>query len=997
MTDLLIVNIQGMDPSINSKGHWKLPYLTEYIAQHSNHTPLIAILESWLKDHITDAQMMLPDYQILRSDRQVRGRGGTLLYIHNDLPITNCESLDDDVCEAVVCNIDSLNTIVASVYRPPDTEEGSFGKVINFLNNHINLHVNNNHKNILVVGDFNLPHLTWSEEPQTVRATFNNSECTKTLQSFIEQHFLTQYVDKPTRLNNILDLVLTNDINLVKEIEVKDTELSDHRMITVKSSFGQKLNTAQKPVFEPHTFRNLNFYKADFDQLNEHLSTIQWDVLNSLCDPHDFPELVRLIVLQVCEIYTPAKCFRSKSNRLSAYRRQRNTLNRKTRKLRKVLDTKKLSSESIQKIKEKLVHTHSEIKNSIKEESRKSEQEAICKIKENPKYFYTWSKRKLKHKTSIGPLIDKSGHLQHDEKKMVDLLQKQFCSVFSDLNEPSKKFNDINVNYDKPLDNIQITVEDIDKALKKLKANSSAGEHDMPATLLKKCCSTLNYPLYLIWKHSLETGYIHPRFKEQTIAPIHKKGPKSLAANYRPICPTSHSIKTCERIVKDLILEHFMSNNLMCKHQHGFLRHRSCLTQLLGHINIILENLLQGKDTDSIYLDYAKAFDKVGHEILLHKLQCYGITGKLLAWIKEFLRNRTQCVAINGTKSFKSEVKSGVPQGTVLGPLLFLIYINDINSCITESFVSSFADDTRIKKAIALTSDVKKLQNDLNNTVTWSIENNMLLHEDKFEYMNHSCGEANLLKNLPFNSEFYEYTTPNGTIIATKDIIRDLGVLISSDLSWGPQITNITDGARKMCSWILSVFETRDELTLMTLYKSLVRSRVEYCCPLWTTNKVEDIIKIETIQRTLTSKVEGCGELSYWQRLKYLKLMSLQRRRERYSILHLFRILHNTAPNDININFNNSDRRGILATVPALTRNAKPKIQSLYDSSFAVSAPRLWNSLPKRIRQEESFGKFKALLTRHCLAYPDQPPISGAPSSNSLLQWTGHFGRQMMG
>ena len=226
----------------------------------------------------------------------------------------------------------------------------------------------------------------------------------------------------------------------------------------------------------------------------------------------------------------------------------------------------------------------------------------------------------------------------------------------------------------------------------------------------------------------------------------------------------------------------------------------------------------------------------------------------------------------------------------------------------------------------------------------------MSLHQDKFEYMNHSCGDAKLLKHLPFTSEFYEYTTPSGTIITPKDTIRDLGVLISSDLSWGPHINNITDAARKMCSWILSVFATRDELTMMTLYNSLVRSRVEFCCPLWHTNKVEDIIKIETIQRTFTSKIEGYRDFTYWERLIHLRLMSLQRRRERYILLHLFKVLHDTAPNDLNIKFTTSDRRGVLAVVPTLSRTAKPRIQSLYDSGFAVFAPRLWNSLPKKIR-----------------------------------------------
>ena len=955
------------------------------------------ILESWLKSHISDAQIMLTGYQILRADRLNRDRGGALMYIHNDFPVTNFHSYDDSTCEAIICNIDSLNTIVASVYRPPETDNESFRKVINFLQSHINSQTRNKHKNILVAGDFNLPHLTWSDDPSTQYATTNNRECTETLLSFMDKNFMSQYINKPTRVNNILDLVITNDMNLIKEVEVKDTDLSDHRMITIKSSFKLEDKTIPKKVFEPHTFRNLNFYKADYHKLSEHLETIQWDELQAMCNPQDFPELVRLIILQVSEFYAPAKCFRSKSNRLSTYRRLRRTLNRKKRKLYKVIEKKQLTPESIQEIKEKIVALHDEIKESISEESRKSEQEAISKIKEDPKYFYTWSKRKLKHKTNIGPLTDSTGQLQHDDKIMADLLQTQFCSVFSNPNAPSKRFTNINATYDKPLQDVKITIEDVDKALKKLKSNSSAGDDDIPAILLKKCSSTLTYPLYLIWKNSLETGYIHPRFKDQHIAPIHKKGSKSTAANYRPICPTSHSIKTCERIIFNKILDHFTSNNLMCKHQHGFLPHRSCLTQLLSHINTVFENLLLGKDTDSIYLDYAKAFDKVDHELLLHKLECYGITGGLLTWIKHFLQGRTQCVVINGTKSYKSEVKSGVPQGTVLGPLLFLIYINDINLCITESFVSCFADDTRIKKGVSSTSDVEKLQEDLNNVVKWSSDNNMVLHTDKFEYMNHSYGDAKLLKQLPFTLKYYEYTTPNGTIITPKDVIRDLGVLISSDLSWEPHINNITDAARKMCSWILSVFETRDEVTLMTLYKSLVRSRMEFCCPLWNSSKAEDIIKLETIQRNFTSRIVGYTEFTYWERLQGLRLMSLQRRRERYTILHLFKILHNLAPNDVNIQFNTSDRRGILALVPTMSRTTKHKFQSLYDSSFAVFAPRLWNSLPKNIRDEESFGKFKAALTRHCLAFPDQPPITGASSGNSLLQWTGYLARQMMG
>ena len=179
--------------------------------------------------------------------------------------------------------------------------------------------------------------------------------------------------------------------------------------------------------------------------------------------------------------------------------------------------------------------------------------------------------------------------------------------------------------------------------------------------------------------------------------------------------------------------------------------------------------------------------------------------------------------------------------------------------------------------------------------------------------------------------------------------------------------------------------------------RSFIRSRLEYACPLWCPSKVEDIMNIESIQRHFTSKIEGCNELSYWDRLSKLQLMSLQRRRERYTILHLYKIFTNTAPNEMNITYFHNQRRGVCAKVPPVSKSAKTKFQSKYDSSFAVFAPRLWNTLPKSIRAVDTFTRFKAALTRYMLSIPDEPPVHGIASSNSLLQRAGHHGRLEMG
>ena len=183
------------------------------------------------------------------------------------------------------------------------------------------------------------------------------------------------------------------------------------------------------------------------------------------------------------------------------------------------------------------------------------------------------------------------------------------------------------------------------------------------------------------------------------------------------------------------------------------------------------------------------------------------------------------------------------------------------------------------------------LSMDLHRVISWALANNMELNESKFDLLCYSYRPAaKLFRSFPFTQSLYEYETPSGTLINSTKCVRDLGVHMSLDYTWSAHISTIAEEGRKMLSWILGIFQDRTRLTMLTLYKSMVRSKLEYCCPLWNPSSVAEMLKLERIQRIFTSKVEGCRELPYWERLKYLRIQSLQRRRERYIIIHTWKI-----------------------------------------------------------------------------------------------------------
>ena len=980
-----------MVPSAHSSSRYKL---TAFIEEHihaldkpKSEIPFIIITESWLKPFISDAQIAIPEYEIVRQDRIKRLRGGVILYVHKSLPISDIMKYDDDTCEAVICTIKTINTKIAAVYRPPDTSDNSLENLLSFLDKGItNISHPERHMDIIIAGDFNFPDINWS----TSHVHLGNKLTTNSedqLLRFTEKHFLSQYVDQPTREQNILDLLLTNNDNLVLHTKSEETTLSDHNIVKVHTTYNlQTKNTINPPNIPVHSFRSLNLYKADYEKINAHLQSIQWDDLKELCSPEEYPELLRLTVLQICTLYAPSKIPVRKQS--SPFVRDRIILRRRKRKVKTQIKLKtKINPNSIKLIslRAELYDLNTRIKESIQQQELSKETNVLEKIKENPRYFYSYAKRFSKRPSTIGPLLNDKNELEADPKKMADLLQQQYSSVFSDSKCKNKKCPTQKIEIKSTLSDIVFTEKDIIKAIDEIHLESACGEDDIPSRILKKCKNNLSYPILLLWKDSFKNGYIPKQYKKQMITPVHKKDSKAEAANYRPISLTSHIIKIFERIIRNHIVSHLENNNLICCNQHGFRKHRSCLTQLLHHIDVILKNFLNNQDTDVIYLDFAKAFDKVDHEILLKKLFTYGIRGKLLTWLKCYLENREQTVVINGKHSFPAVVESGVPQGTVLGPILFIIYLNDLEKCVKHSILSSFADDTRLKRSINTKNDVALLQSDLSKTIDWSVKNNMLLHQKKFELVCHTLNQQNYLRHLPYYTEFTQYHTADGTIITPQNAVKDLGVIITPDISWSPHIKTVTESAKKIASWILSVFADRRAQILLPLYKSLVRSRSEYCSPLFTTSKMEDIKLLESTQRSFTAHIKEVRHLDYWQRLEKLKLMSVERRRERYCIIFVFKILHGLAPNDLEFLFYESTRHGIRCTIPPIVKNSSAKAKSLYDDSFRVKGAKLFNIIPKYVRHKQTLNSFKSSLTKFLLTIEDHPPVPGIASQNSLL------------
>ena len=501
------------------------------------------------------------------------------------------------------------------------------------------------------------------------------------------------------------------------------------------------------------------------------------------------------------------------------------------------------------------------------------------------------------------------------------------------------------------LTNIQITTEEVEKKLQELKS-SAPGPDGVHPVVLRNCATSLSKPLTQIFRDSLKTGCVPRDWRRANVTPIFKKGCRTNPLNYRPISLTSVPCKIMERIVRKHLICHLEASNVLSKHQHGFRSGMSCLTQLLEYLSELENAMDDGDSIDTVYLDCSKAFDSVPHRHLLAKLQAAGIEGEVLRWTRSFLTGREQRVGIRGAFSGWRNVWSGVPQGSVMGPTLFLVYINDLLDGL-QSEGKLFADDAKIYRRIKGSEDRNRLQGDIDKLHEWSNKWLLKFNEDKCKVMN--FGSRN-----PKNSY-----TMGGIELAHSEQERDLGVLITSNLKPSTQVARAASSANSMLGRIRSTFTCLNEQTLPPLYKALVRPRMEFAIQAWSSYLKKDIQKLEKVQRRATKLVPAISKLPYKDRLQFLGLTTLEQRRTRGDMIETFKIIKgydivraNGAFLDLDDNHQRTRGHTMKLTKPRHRTHKR-------NNFFSARVVDKWNNLPESVVNSDNINMFKRRYDRY--------------------------------
>ena len=885
---------------------------------------MILVVESWCNSNISDAFLSIPGYEMqqdLRLDREDTegGRGGGLLvYTKNGIKILSCDKVVNfhQYCKFLLNDI-----TVYLIYRPPSGGAVSIDDLTALISAA--------EKRCILIGDFNLPEINWEDGHARGRAAH--------LLEAAENVLMEQLVTFTTHTRgNRLDLLLTNIPERVVDVqEAGRLGHSDHTMILAKVTTNK--------VESGNPKEQLDWNRADWNSMRENMASINWRERMENKSGSEAWEMLRDHINTMVAENVPARRRRNQNRPAWLSKEILCAIRRKKRLWTKVRQGGPRDEYEIEEKK---------VRRMIRNAKRKHEKklaEGGGKDGKAKRQFYAYVKQRTKTRPSIGPLKNKEGHVVSNDKDMAEIFNEFFSSVFTredteQVPEPQE------MHFRSELRETQVTTKKVKEKIKKLRRGAAAGPDNIGPTLLQELVDVVASPLATIMRKTLEDGSMPADWRMANVCPIFKKGAKNSPGNYRPVSLTSVCCKMLESIIKDDMVRHLEKHKLIRPTQHGFMKGRSCTSNLLTFLEKITAAVDDGDAVDIIFLDFAKAFDKVPTERLLKKVWAHGIRGQLFTWISAWLRGRQQRVVLNGEMSLWTAVLSGVPQGSVLGPLLFLIFINDLDmSGPSAEIILKFADDTKIAQPIRNDEDRRRLQAALEGLTNWADLWGMSFNVQKCKVMH--VGHTN---------PGHDYHMSDVNLATTKEE-RDLGVIMSRNLKPGPQCAKAARTAQMVLGQLARAFHFRDKYVFVRLYKTYVRPHLEFAGQAWAPWSEADKEILENVQRRAIRMVSGLKSADYKERLKELDMTTLEERRHQADMLYVYKIL--TGQEDVD----RADWFAMASENVRTTRVAAHRLNlrvahgrlEVRRNFFSVRVAGLWNDIPGHIKDQKTVTGFK--------------------------------------
>ena len=926
---------------------------------------IISLCETSLNETLTVKENSLPGYNFVSQNNPDGSKnGGVGMFYKETLPLKIRHDLSFGECLVSEINFGRKKIFFTVLYRNPKNKAAS-AEFENFMQNFTLLTTELRKAKpyaLFFTGDFNAHSQSWYSEANT------NTEG-QLLDDLFTSLNLDQIISEPTHFfrddckPSCIDLIITDQPNLVLESGVRPSLDPSVKHQIVFS----RINYRIPPP--PKIKRKIwHYISADPGLIKRAIANYPWvEKLENLENPNEQVTHLTDCILNIMSNFIPNEVKTFSSRDPEWFNRDVKNLLRKQNKLFKKLKKNGYRNEdkvALDKIREE---SSLAIKTARECFLRKEGLKLADSNTGEKTYWKILNKFLNKnHTPRIPPILCDNKYIfeYKDKAKIFNDYFVSQCRLF----ESNSTLPSFEYLTNSRLADITISTNEISEILIGLNEKKSHGPDRISAKMIKLCGNELAFPLKIIFDNILATGIFPKQWKEANVTPIHKKNDKQDVTNYRPISLLPIFSKVFEKIIFKNIYNHLISNNLISTNQSGFRPGDSCTNQLLSLVHDIQNafNDVNCLEVRSVYLDMSKAFDKVWHEGLIFKLKQNGVDGKLLCLLKNYLSQRVQRVLINGFESDWGDIQSGVPQGSVLGPLLFLIYVNDLEKGI-RSNIKFFADDTSLFSVVkdpVISAD--NLNYDLNLIKDWAIQWKMNFNPDPDKPAEEVLFSLKRKEEINHPPLFF-----NNTMVKRVDDHKHLGLILDSKLNFKKHINEKISTARKWIGIIKQVSPYLPLNSLIQIYKMHIRPHLDYCDVIFhlpsqandlnsslSLNSTMNIIERTQYQAALavTGAWQGSNRNKIYEELGW---ETLDLRRHFHQLVMFYKIMNGLTPMYLKSPI--TERTRFSSRLPPQIPCILSRTEKFYNS-FYPNTIRSWNNLDPTIRCSPTLSLFKKRL-----------------------------------